>query len=969
MGREAELFDGTVLEFEEGTTDDVIKKVAERETSRLRDTQARKDLPAGTPESIAGAGRGSIIPTEPQGPSATLADIRSNQASRKARFDTQSLASATAPPDGSSVMDLPIAPAGPNLSNAEVAQLDTMSTRAGANPPPMQPSPGSVKETPPEIAAAMDFRRATGGSGAAAALQGAVGGYAALGKTVPGLVAAGADLVGADNVSKFALGAAQRAEGFSQAVEPQGGYYNKLIGNVFSSTVQSLPTLAFGAGGATEIIAGKAVTDAAAKAAFNNAMKELFVQTAGQEYADARNNGADPLPAGARAAIFGASEVLGERFGFHEQMAVAKASVKALLGKKGGEVSAKQLANVMATEVLKEIPGEELTTALEFLADKYGPAAQNPKATLQDYFQQAADTAVQTIGQTALMGAPAGIVHSTKDAFRRADAAIAYNQARISGFQVDPPLTTDEPKVRRSKTEGIFENLAAQYGIPSEAVKRAIQTSEGMPIDQIGPFFADFTRALQQHGEPGLSGQPVDEHAIDTLTAGPIDPPPDETKSAKGETKPAPRETVRPESGTERAKPATEGDYTGLSEPEQAVSNIERILGADLKTADDQPYGTRAGAQARATREGGGEVVEVPGGWVVRPEGTTPSVQDIHDLADSKGIAWDNDPAFMALTKEVTGKEHLDDLTSEQRTALAQRLTAEKSATEAPGEPAQPDLQRPAAVAPAAPAGRGPEPAGGRGTVGPVAADTGRPAKAPAKAPVPSVRPPGPVAPGGGQPAPVGRVIARVGQMPKQATPLELRENPDGSLTAWLDGHEVLDYDTAEPVTVPKGSTDQQALDAVKASGALGRRMKVFSAKPEGEGNAPHQVQQQEGVPGEHRTGDSSGQTPEAGGGDRVQREGTGTEGAAAVPGEPGTAAAPVAAPAPAAPAARTLTDQEAFTQDYAAFDGKTLEQKIQITGTNETATLRIDAAKAMRLLDQRERALTELKACIGRTA
>lgn len=34
----------------------------------------------------------------------------------------------------------------------------------------------------------------------------------------------------------------------------------------------------------------------------------------------------------------------------------------------------------------------------------------------------------------------------------------------------------------------------------------------------------------------------------------------------------------------------------------------------------------------------------------------------IHKLADRKGIKWDNEPSFLALTKKLTGKEHLDDL-------------------------------------------------------------------------------------------------------------------------------------------------------------------------------------------------------------------------------------------------------------------------------------------------------------------
>ena len=42
------------------------------------------------------------------------------------------------------------------------------------------------------------------------------------------------------------------------------------------------------------------------------------------------------------------------------------------------------------------------------------------------------------------------------------------------------------------------------------------------------------------------------------------------------------------------------------------------------------------------------------------------SVDDIHKRADKLGIPWDNDAQFMSWTKELTGKSHLDDLTSEE---------------------------------------------------------------------------------------------------------------------------------------------------------------------------------------------------------------------------------------------------------------------------------------------------------------
>ena len=53
-------------------------------------------------------------------------------------------------------------------------------------------------------------------------------------------------------------------------------------------------------------------------------------------------------------------------------------------------------------------------------------------------------------------------------------------------------------------------------------------------------------------------------------------------------------------------------------------------------------------------------------------ESLTP--KNIHTLADAKGIKWDDEPSFLALTKRLTGKEHLDDLDQAQLRKVKQHL-------------------------------------------------------------------------------------------------------------------------------------------------------------------------------------------------------------------------------------------------------------------------------------------------------
>lgn len=43
---------------------------------------------------------------------------------------------------------------------------------------------------------------------------------------------------------------------------------------------------------------------------------------------------------------------------------------------------------------------------------------------------------------------------------------------------------------------------------------------------------------------------------------------------------------------------------------------------------------------------------------------------DIHALADERKVLWDGDPAFMDLTKKITGKSHLDNLSQPELTAI-----------------------------------------------------------------------------------------------------------------------------------------------------------------------------------------------------------------------------------------------------------------------------------------------------------
>ncbi len=59
-----------------------------------------------------------------------------------------------------------------------------------------------------------------------------------------------------------------------------------------------------------------------------------------------------------------------------------------------------------------------------------------------------------------------------------------------------------------------------------------------------------------------------------------------------------------------------------------------------------------------------------------------------------------------------------------------------------------------------------------------------------------------------------------------------------------------------------------------------------------------------------------------------------------------------------------TLTDAEAFADDFKAFEGVTLEQQVMVSGTGQTVTLKMDAAKTLRDLTARLDSLRALSTC-----
>lgn len=77
-------------------------------------------------------------------------------------------------------------------------------------------------------------------------------------------------------------------------------------------------------------------------------------------------------------------------------------------------------------------------------------------------------------------------------------------------------------------------------------------------------------------------------------------------------------------------------------------------------------------------------------------------------------------------------------------------------------------------------------------------------------------------------PAPQPRVIARAGRTPNAAQPIELRPNADGTLTPFMEGKAMLDFDSAAPLVFPAGISDLDAKKAIRAAGAVSNKTNFF---------------------------------------------------------------------------------------------------------------------------------------------
>jgi hypothetical protein len=377
----------------------------------------------------------------------------------------------------------------------------------------------AIQETPLAAQIGMDIRSGVQNPVA----RGVIGGLAGLGQVLPGAIEAGADLVGADGVARMASGAAQVGRDISEPLRPAGGN-ERLAFDIFNSITQSAPTLLVGLAGGP-------------------AMTTLFAQSGAQQYSEGRSRGLSGSDAAMRAGIQAGAEVLGERFGFGEQ-------IKILRGLAAG-LPADQLAPVLARQIVKEIPGEQLTTLIQFLGDRYGPGALNPEGTLAQYLSQAGETLKVTIGQAGVMSGGPTVIAGARDTMRRQEAdqlKSATDALPASTLAARAPAPGPLPVSERIEPtmDGLLDDL-----IPTEAVNAIALQAPAIPA--VG----------QAPDAPGPQGVP-DGPAVAAAQPDPVAAP----------AEPEPQTALTPPVGNDGQQPAATptGDV-----PETDFGNTQRV--------------------------------------------------------------------------------------------------------------------------------------------------------------------------------------------------------------------------------------------------------------------------------------------------------------------------------------------------------------------------------------------------------
>jgi hypothetical protein len=296
------------------------------------------------------------------------------------------------------------------LDPTAAAGIAPRAARAGILPG--QEVSGSVQESTYDFDTKNLFDPNQGANGLNNPLaRGVAKGGLGLGKAVSGYTEFVGDVLGIDGMAESGKRVGGTLRGKEQAIGERGDFMSRNVEGAISSITQQLPLLLAG------VSAGQAVP-----------LAGMAFQSFGQEYSDGKARGQDAGQAAARAGIFAAFEVIGEKFGLGETLQALKGAAKGM--------PTDQIAAFLWSALKKEVPGELLTTTGQFGTDKFAPGGVGltPDATGADYLKQVGDTIAQTILQSGMMAGGTTGASAAVRFFQERDAAGSAEGARASAM-------------------------------------------------------------------------------------------------------------------------------------------------------------------------------------------------------------------------------------------------------------------------------------------------------------------------------------------------------------------------------------------------------------------------------------------------------------------------------------------------------------------------------------------------------
>lgn len=289
-----------------------------------------------------------------------------------------------------------------------------------------QPEMAQMTEAPPEYAEAEPYRVKGDLTGIAEAgqtiLRGGVKAGLSYEQGVRGMNQFVGDTLGFDmSTNKARLNSINQ---FTQSMGAQSSKPLNLIEGAITSIGQQVPALIGGVLTGSEPVV----------------LSAMFAQSFGQTYDEGKRKGLDAADNTARAAMYAALEVLGEKFGLGDSIKGLKAAASGLPSDK--------IASFFAKSLVKQVPGEELTYAGQFAVDKgYG---MNPEAGIADFISGAADTLAATVIQGGML-AGTGVV-AGKGVSKLQELRDKIQTEQRQGYKRD------------TSTEGLAEVIAQSKG-------------------------------------------------------------------------------------------------------------------------------------------------------------------------------------------------------------------------------------------------------------------------------------------------------------------------------------------------------------------------------------------------------------------------------------------------------------------------------------------------------------------------